>query len=368
MRQNLDRYVGRAIAGSFAAALLFFLLLWVLLDLLNNLGGYLDKADKAGIGAVPLLWHLAGFYARLTPFSFVTLGPFVTVIGCNFAISRLMTQNEVQPMLFVGRSMARVLRPALICGALVGLAMAACWQWVVPRIASEVAEAQSAFLGGDRSIKNVVLETRSEQGFAGLRVRHYDPDRRVLEGVQFLRVGRALDAPRLICADSAQWDERLHDWRLENGTLSIKDASGGEITDIKSVAVLGTPDWTPEVVRQRGQESIDCDLFSYDELFETRRARPNRVDVAMALHRHVTYPLANIILLLLALPFAIHFERGGRVERVLGAIGVCAAYLLFDLICQNLGHTGYLRPVVAAWSPTILFGSLGVMMFSSLRS
>jgi lipopolysaccharide export system permease protein len=282
----------------------------------------------------------------------------VTVIGCNFAISRLMTQNEVQPMLFVGRSMARVLRPALICGALVGLAMAACWQWVVPHIAAEVAEAQGAFLGGDRTIKNVVLETRSEQGFAGLRVRHYDPERRELEGVQLLRVGRAFDDPRLICADRARWDERLRDWRLE---LDTKDG-------IKDIAVLGTPDWTPKVIRQRGQENIDPDVFSYDELLEMRRARPNRVDVAMALHRHVTYPLANLILLLLALPFAIHFERGGRVERVLGAIGVCAAYLLFDLICQNLGHTGYLHPVVAAWSPTILFGSLGVMMFSSLRS
>jgi len=363
MRQNLDRYVGRAIAGSFAAALLFFLLLWVLLDLLNNLGGYLDKADKAGIGAVQLLWHLTGFYARLTPFSFVTLGPFVTVIGCNFAISRLMTQNEVQPMLFVGRSMARILRPALICGALVGLGMAACWQWVVPGIAGEVAEAQGAFLGGDRTIKNVVLEARSEQSFVGLRVRHYDPERRELEGVQYLRVDRAFDDPHLILADRARWDDRLGDWRLENGKLETK----GGIKE-KDVLVLGAPEWTPEVIRRRGQENIDCDLFAYDELLETRRARPNRVDVAMALHRHVTYPLANLILLMLALPFAIHFERGGRVERVLGAIGVCAGYLVFDLICQNLGRTGYLHPVVAAWSPTILFGSLGVMMFSSLRS
>jgi lipopolysaccharide export system permease protein len=362
MRQSLDVYVGRAIAASFAAALLFFLLLWVLLDLLNNLGVYLDKADKAGIGAVQLLWHLAGYYARLTPVSFVTLWPFVTVIGCNFAISRLMTQNEVQPMLFVGRSMARILRPALICGALAGLGMAACWQWVVPRIASEASEAQGAFLGGDRTIKDVVLEARSEQGFAGLRVRHYDPEHRELEGVKYLRVDHAFEDPHLIVADRARWDDRLGDWRLENGKL---ETVGGKDKD---VAVLGVPEWTPEVIRRRGQENIDTDVQSYDELLEMRRARPNRVDVAMALHRHVTYPLANLILLMLALPFAIHFERGGRVERVLGAIGVCAGYLVFDLICQNLGRTGYLHPVVAAWSPTILFGSLGVMMFSSLRS
>jgi lipopolysaccharide export system permease protein len=88
----------------------------------------------------------------------------------------------------------------------------------------------------------------------------------------------------------------------------------------------------------------------------------------MALHRHITYPLANLVLLLLGLPFAIHFERGSRIERVLGAIGMCAAYLLFDLICQNLGYNDWIHPVVAAWSPTILFGSLGVALFSGVKS
>src|SRR5439155_15660140 len=111
-----------------------------------------------------LFWFLAGYYARLTPFSFVTLAPFVTVIGCMFAVARLIGQNELQPMLFVGRSMARVLRPALICGALCALAMVACWEWVVPRVANQVADAES-FLAGDRAIKNVVLELRGNNGF-----------------------------------------------------------------------------------------------------------------------------------------------------------------------------------------------------------
>jgi len=258
--------------------------------------------------------------------------------------------------------MARILRPALLCGTMVGIAMACCWQWVVPHVASQVTESQSVLSGGNRAIKNVVLEARTDHGFTGLWVSRYNPELRVLEGVRFLRVGMSLDDARLIRADRASWDERIHDWRLEKGILETRD-----ITD-QRVEVLGAPDWDPEAVRQRGQEDVDCDLFSYDELIETRRARPNRVDVAMALHRHITYPLANLILLLLSLPFAIHFERGSRIERVLGAIGVCAAYLLFDLTCQNLGQSGWLTPVVAAWSPTILFGSLGVVMFSSMRT
>ena len=37
-------------------------------------------------------------------------------------------------MLFVGRSMSRILRPTLLCGTVMALSMAACWQWVVPAV------------------------------------------------------------------------------------------------------------------------------------------------------------------------------------------------------------------------------------------
>ena len=182
-----------------------------------------------------------------------------------------------------------------------------------------------------------------------------------MTGVRTLLVGNAPSDAATVIADAAQWDDAAGDWRLENGLRRTADKD-------RPCAFLGTPDWTPQVVLQRGQENVDSELFSYGELIETRRLRPNSVGVAMALHRHIAYPLANVILLLLSLPFAIHFERGSRIERVLSAIGVCVAYLLFDLTCQNLGYLGHVHPLVAAWSPTILFGSLGVVMFSGVRS
>ncbi len=360
MSTNLDRYVGRGIAGSVLASLAFFLFLTIVLDLLKSLGDYLDAGDRQGVSTAGLFAFLAGYYLQLLPFIFVSIAPFATVIGCMFAIARLMGTNELQPMLFVGRSMPRILRPALLCGTIVALTMIGCWQWVVPRIAVDIGSAQTFLAGGERSLKNLVLEQRG-QGFAGLRISQYEPVPQRMVGVDFLRQGALPGDAAMVRAEAAHWDEAIGDWRLDQGFRRVGDVE-------QPCAILGAPEWPPAVVLQRGQESVPCELFSYTELLEVREQRPNRKDVAMALHRHVTYPLANLILLLLALPFAIHFERGSRIERVLGAIGACAAYLLFDLTCQNLGYNGWLHPVVAAWSPTILFGSLGVVLFGSVRT
>ncbi len=359
MRQTLDTYVGRSVAASLLASLAFFLCLTVLLDLLNNLGSYIDKAEKQGMGTGELFAFLGGYYLRALPLSFVTIAPFATVIGCMFAIARLMAQNELQPMLFVGRSMVRVLRPTLTAGVVVALAMAACWQWALPSVALQVTEAQSLLGGGNRAIQRLILEERSD-AFSGLWIKSYDAKEKRMDEVGMLLRGAGGDSV-LVVAESATWDVAAGDWLLKGG---VERTEGGDVPR----QFLGAPQWTPAIVLQRGQENVPCDLFSYDELLETRAQRPNRKDVAMALHRHITYPLANLVLLLLGLPFAIHFERGSRIERVLAAIGVCGAYMLFDLTCQNLGYNGYIHPVVAAWSPTILFGSLGAVLFSGVKS
>lgn len=360
---TLDRYVGRTVVGSVLASLLFFLFLTILLDLLKSLGDYLDAADKQEVGVFGLAWFLASYYLKLVPFIFVSIAPFSTVIGCMFAVSRLMGQQELQPMLFVGRSMMRILQPALLGGTVVALSMVACWQWVVPAVAGDIGSAQTFLSGGDRALKNLVIEDRGDGStrVTLLRIREYEASEQRMLEVHLLQQGVMAGDVALVHASVATWDPKVGDWRLEDGMRRTID---GE----EPCAFLGVGDWTPEKVLQRGQDTVPCEVLSYDELYDIRQLRPNRKDVAMALHRHFTYPLANLILLLLALPFAIHFERGSRMERVLGAIGACGAYLLFDLTCQNLGYNGYLHPVVAAWSPTILFGSMGVTMFSSMRT
>lgn len=355
----LDRYVGRIVVGAFGAGQLFFLFLVIVMDLLNSATKYVDNLTNHGIDGFGIVVWLAQYYATMLPVLFTTITPFVTVIACMFAVARLQGANEVVPMLFVGRSTQRVLRPMLLCGACAGLGMAACWQWVVPRVGASIIEAEAQLTTQPKQ-KNLVHES-GESPRQQLYVREFDPAERTLSGVRMLNTGVVESDCSLVVADSAQWDEQQRDWRLAGGF--DRRRSGRE-----PLAWLGRPDLPPEELLKRGREAIDPDLQSYSELLETMELRPNRPDLRLAWHRHITYPLANLILLLLALPLAVHFERGSRIERLLLAIALCGGYMLVDLTCQNLGQLGLLHPVVAAWTPTIVFGSLGIVSFGGTRT
>jgi lipopolysaccharide export system permease protein len=358
VRRSLDGYVARIVASSWLAVLLSFMLLYVLVDLVNSLPSYLDRADEEGVGLFGMPAFFCRVYIPQLPTIFLTIAPFVTVIACMFSVARLMAANEVVPMLFVGRSMSRVLRPVLIAGVLAGLGMVACWQWLVPTVREAVQSRAPTRLQDSGS--PVVIEIHGDISHF-LYIKKYHASERRMEGVMLLLEEKRPGGTELIQAKGATWDDKHGDWRLVAGT-----ARRGSVE--KTRAFMGEPKITPERVWQQGKEDLELDDLSYSELMEMERLRPNRLDVRVAFLRHFTYPLANVILLLLALPFAVYFERGSRIERVISAIGVCGAYLVVDLICQNLGRNGALHPVVAAWSPTILFGSLGVAMFTGIRT
>jgi lipopolysaccharide export system permease protein len=381
---RLDRYVGRIVAGAWFSCLMFLLFLSVLIDLLNFLPNYLGKADQLGLGE--LLFQLACFYLQMVPTFFVSVAPFVTVMACMFAATRLMASQELHPMLFAGRSTMRVLRPFLVCAGASAVAMAACWEWGLPHLGASFTHIQDA-LHGKKEDKKEAKDPKDQKEQESqepddreelsrlvlsldgdpprkLSIQGYRLDQQRMRGVVLVLLHPPGEA-ELVEADAAVWDARVGDWRLEHGRVGH-----GIPPDWHEGARewLQEGDLTPDRVARNGREQVDMDFLSYGELVELAQRRPLRADVKLTLQRRISYPLANLLLVLLAMPVTIHFERKSRIERVLGAILFCGAYLVTDLTCQSLGLRGFVNPIVAAWTPTILFGSLGLVMFGSLKT
>ncbi|HEX6813743.1 MAG TPA: LptF/LptG family permease [Planctomycetota bacterium] len=361
----LDRYVGRIVAGAFAATLVFFVGIMVLLNLLDSLPSNIDKAARHGFSGLDLVLYLGSYYMKLVLVFVMGMVPFVTVIACMFAVARLQQANEVVPMLFLGRSIQRVLRPMLMCGGVAALAMAASWQWVMPRVGVSLARDESVLRqsGGQ---KNLVHEVRGDVSFY-LRAGEFDPPSATMRDVHMVIESTLAAENTLVNAEQATWDREKGDWRLTNGWAKRRHSAGGLLSEPQPW--LERPDLTPMMLVQHSRDTIEPETLSYSDLIELSITRPNRSDVRLALHRHIAYPLANLLLLMLALPFAVFYERGSRVGRVLLAIAVCGGYMLMDLVCQSLGgQRGLVHPIVAAWSPTIVFGALGIVLFGSTKT
>ena len=86
------------------------------------------------------------------------------------------------------------------------------------------------------------------------------------------------------------------------------------------------------------------------------------------MHTRFAFPIANVVLLLLGIPFIM---RRGNHSVLIGvgvAILISAAYLLVSTICADLGNKDILPAELAAWLPVLFFGALGLVLFDGIDS
>ncbi len=86
--------------------------------------------------------------------------------------------------------------------------------------------------------------------------------------------------------------------------------------------------------------------------FDTMRLR-------VALWHKLAYPLVAVVMVILAIPFALSMGRRGSLTGIAVAIAVALTYFVVDGLFGALGNVNYMPAAVAAWSSDILFTLVG---------
>ena len=98
---------------------------------------------------------------------------------------------------------------------------------------------------------------------------------------------------------------------------------------------------------------------------QRHRERANRFQVEI--WKKFTIPAACIVFVLIGVPVAVRFRRGG-VGLVVGvSLGVFCLYYVALIGGEKLADRQFLSPALAMWSPNILFGLVGIAGFFQAR-
>ena len=355
---RLDLYVGQLFVSSYATALLLVVGLFWLLDMAGHLDEFLEPWPD---GREPPTRLIVSYYALNMPYLFLQVAPFVTLVAGMFVVNRLLRNNEIVAALGAGISAHRLLLPIFVGGILAGGGMFAVREWV----ARSVAEKRDALL--DR-----LMNKRDEQVFEELCLRD-------LHG-NFLRFGEirpqsgvATDFAAImrrsnkrdevsVVASRATWKD--DHWLLEDGRQFFIGAS----QESAEVATFWEPGFTPAIgltFRRARDNPLE---LSFGEVAELMRRDPDNVVFRTLWQYHLTFPLASLVLLMVGIPVLLGYERGRGTERTaLGGV-LCLFYFGTDFVFRSLGLGGAVTPILASWMPILFFGSLGIVLYDSMRT
>jgi lipopolysaccharide export LptBFGC system permease protein LptF len=112
---------------------------------------------------------------------------------------------------------------------------------------------------------------------------------------------------------------------------------------------------------------VEISYLSSKDLKTQYQRQPEHRHLAVKLHHHFAFPFSHIILLFLGLPFVLHFENRSVFLSLISCFVICALFFVVSSISMNIANQSELfSPILAAWLPVMLFGSLGITLFDHL--
>ena len=348
---TLERYLARQVYGAVGFVLLAFLALFAFFDLIQELrdlgnGNY----QLRQIFTAVLLWVPGHAYELL---------PIAVLIGTLYVLAQLSSNSEYTVMRAAGLSPTRAGAMLAKIGLVFVVTTFAVGEWIAP--ASEEAaqqvrmRAMSSLIGGafssgiwfkdDRSFINV-REARDANVLAGVRIYEFDAA---------FRLRQVTEAQRGEYAGNGKW-------RLL-GVAQTMFGSGGP-----TVAHSEEADWRSAVspdllnVLILAPERMSAfKLYRYLQHLADNKQKTERYEIA--LWKKLFYPLATLVMMALALPFAYMHARSGMVG-IKVFLGIMLG-IFFHMINSLFSHVGLLKewpPITAAALPSLLFLATAVMM------
>lgn len=349
----LLRYLAKEIFLASLLVLVALLALFALFDVIRELG-------EMGKGNYSLMLILVYVLLSLPGHIYVVF-PVAALIGTLFALSRMAQQSEVSVMRAAGLSLTKLAGYIALIGAGFSLVVFAFGELIVPQAeelskrlrlqatGSVVAqEFRSGFwVKDDKSfvnIQTVTADTRLE----GVRVYEFDAAYRLLS----ISVAREARFNR-----QGRWELiQVERTRFEGGSTKVEKLAASQWNSVLTPDLLAALKVKPE-------EMSMGNLSAYIEHLRENRQKSTRYE--LALWFKVVRPLAVIVMMLLALPFALQSLRAGGISaKLVAGIMIGLGFHFLSQLFSNLALLNDWAPAFASLAPTGAFLVLACVMLA----
>jgi len=360
---TLRRYLWREVAASTGFVLLALVALFAIFDLIKEF----DDVGRAGYRA----GHALAFVALLTPSRTYELMPIAALIGTIYALSKLAANSEFTIMRVAGLSTRRLAMTIMQIGA----------GFVVLTYLFGEAVAPSAEDLGRRLKLQATRSPLAQEFRSGVWVRDVTTDGG--DGtprLRFVNVNR-------VNTDTSVTRWRIYEFDQQMKLRSVSTASSGSyvhgvgwnLTNVVETSIpavvasdLSQTSQHTEVIQQPQRlwhSGLTPEIFGallvqpermgalslsrYIRHLAENRQRTDRFEIA--LWSKLFYPLAILVMMALALPFAyLHVRSGTMSFKVFCGIMIGVIFYAMNKLFSHLGLLNTWPPIVVAALPSLL--------------
>ncbi|MCB0343722.1 MAG: LPS export ABC transporter permease LptG [Bdellovibrionales bacterium] len=298
------------------------------------------------------------------PFIIHTMTPVAVLVSTLISVGRLSQNSEITAMRACGISLFWLCRPLIAAGLLISGLMFLAGETVVPWATQRseeiyIIDIKKKLEEGAFSRANFWFRAGNRFFDVGL----YDSRAEKLYALTIYEFNENFVLNRRIDANEVDWKGEEIGWTMKSVVEVAFDAAGS-----MSLAKYAT---LPLVIKEHPE-----DFYKLERKPETlnfgglkqyiERLRGEGVVVTkylVDLEAKIAFPFVNVIVVLIALPFALIPARSGSLSRsFVAGVTIGFGYYFVHAFCMSLGSAELIPVIPSAWSANILLGCLGAYL------
>jgi lipopolysaccharide export system permease protein len=352
--RTLTRYIGRDVLWSTLLLFVALIGLFTFFDLINEMrdvgrGGYTISAALM-------------YVALHVPTRIYELFPVAALIGTLFAVSQLVSNSEFTVMRASGASILQVGWAVVRVGIPLAIATFVAGEYVAPPAERLAQTLRAAAMGNATGVVAQQFESgfwfKQDLTFVNIRTVLSDM---TLVGVRIYEFDRDLRLKSVRSAESGRFAGDGQ-WRLEK--VKVTEIGRDSATTSSEPSWMWTSVLQPSIltVYQVAPERLALStLYDNIRVLGTNAQKTSRFEIAF--WSKVLYPVAVLVMMMLALPFA-QFQRrqGGVGFRLFAGTMLGLAFWLIERLFSYLGVLNDWAPLFSAAFPLVVFVCVAVAM------
>lgn len=364
----LDKYILRNFIQNLIFGIFCFVIIFILVDLFENLDRFIDKNLSLGMLTLYYLYFIPDILKLITPIGML--------LASLFTISRFVNYSELTAMKSAGISIYRYLLPIMVFGSIITIFSVYFNGWLVPGANRLKYDFERKILG--RNLISDVTENIYIQDNRNriIIINYYNKSEQTCGNtlIKIFNLDTLYKTEKRLDINSMNWDPKRNDWVIKEGFLRTFTNPDNENlvivkdTFLSTLQGFGKINLEPDLIEKQRLRPEELDLTEFKDFIKNLEANgQNASKEKVDYYSTISFPFANLITIIFGVSITSNRRKGSAALHFGISLIVSFIYLGFVKISQVFGYNGDLNPIFTAWLANIIFLAVSLYNFYRLN-
>jgi len=359
MLNRLDRYLIRQFWVILGIAILGFLSIFLIVDLIENLDRFMDNKVPSSV--------VFRYYVYTLPY-FISIGlPMAVLISTVFSLGSMVKRNEWTAMKASGISLYRIALPLIICGVILSGISFLLDNKLVAYGNEKRFEIDRDYVKRKsrhklkNTLKDIFLQKNSS---THISLSKYYIQKTIGYDLTMVDLGKLTIRER-IDAKKITWNSDSSKWSVNGYSIRQFNAGG-----LETNVMIGSEDslmdlgFIPSDIQQQARKPDELDYFRLtDRIVQLKDNGVDTVKWEVTRYIKISFAFTNLIVILCGIPLVVLKEKSSLSFGAGASVFVIFGYYALIKFGQSLGFKGVVAPLTSAWLGNVIFIIAALLLF-----